>query len=163
MAREVTVRFEAMKFARDLGQLAEKLVPFMRATFRSFVQSGVDYIQQAGPEVREGRTPIKTLWISEQTASGAVDEFIIRNTYRNPDVILWFEFGTKAHEIPVGRFGFLHFTTYEGDEVFTRKSVHHPGTRPWLMVTRTKAMLDAALDNYVQATLRSVDQLIGAQ
>jgi hypothetical protein len=163
VATEYKFRFDWKNVEMVLGQLRDRIVPFMRATFRSFVESGVDFIQEAGPEVRQGRTPIKTLWVSEQTASGAVDEFVIRNTYNNQDVIVWFEFGTRAHDIPVGRCGFLHFTTYEGDEVYTRKTVKHPGTRPWLMVTRTKAKLDAALNTYVEKTLASIDELIGAR
>ena len=163
MATDYTIRIEWKEFERQLGVLRDRLIPFMRTTFRSFVESGVDFIQQAGPETREGRTKIKTLWVSEQTAQGAIDEFMIHNTYKNQDVILWFEYGTRAHDIPVGRAGFLHFTTYEGDEVYTRKTVKHPGTSPWLMVTRTKAMLDAALNTYVEKTLASINTLIGAQ
>lgn len=145
-----------------LDRLRDKVLPYMKATFRAFAETGASLVKERTPDTSPGRTAIKDMWeLAEYTEDEATSAFIIRNTYKPEKVIEFFEFGTRAHDIPVGRFGFLHFTTDEGEEVYTKKTVKHPGTRPWLMVARTKWQLEAALDAYVAGTLKMIDSMLG--
>jgi hypothetical protein len=141
-----------------------RVVPFVLSTFRSFAETGLEMVEERTPLTRPGRTNIRSLWkLDEFSVTPEVQSFVIRNLYKDTgktNVILWFEEGTLPHDIPVGKFGFLHFTTYEGDEVYTKKTVKHPGTKAHHMVSLTRKALDAALMSYAEQTAKKVEQMI---
>jgi hypothetical protein len=145
---------------RKFGILKNEVLPYMKRTWEEIAMFGLREIKMGTPPTHTG-TNLKELWVLDRTVSATVSMFIIRNTYKNPDVIRWIEEGTRPHRIPVGRFGFLHFTTYEGTEVFTKKAVMHPGTPAWRMVEITSRMIQSKLDQYVQATFAQIDKLMG--
>jgi len=145
---------------KRFGILKDEVLPYMKRTWFSIAGYGLTRIKQLTPETHTG-TDLAGMWGLDYSITETVYRFIIHNTYKNPDVLLWFEEGTKPHRIPVGKFGFLHFTTYEGDEVFTKKAVMHPGTPAYWMATKTRAELTSKLDSYVKQTFAQVSKLMG--
>jgi len=158
--KDFSVTFDWSVLEQKLGVMRDRMLPYVRETFRAFAEFGLDQIKMHTPETSPGRTKIKDLWIIDESPSERITRFIIRNTYSDPRVILWFEEGTKPHDIPVGRFGFLHFVDDMGDDVYTRKTVKHPGTVAWHMAQLTKADLATRINNYVQTTLNSLTSMV---
>ena len=146
---------------KRFGILKNEVLPYMKRTWFAIAEYGLMRIRQLTPETHTG-TDLAGMWGLDYSVRATVTSFIIRNTYKNKDVLVWFEEGTRPHRIPVGKFGFLHFTTYEGDEVYTKKTVMHPGTPAYWMATKTKADLQSKLDSYIQQTFVQIDKLMGA-
>jgi hypothetical protein len=156
------VKFVSGGFLEGLGTLAKDLLPYMRTTFEAIAQFALQEVRIETPPTRTG-TDLRALWNLTGSHTGAVTEFIIKNLYKDPQVIVWFEEGTPAHVIPIGPAGFLHFFTYEGDEVYTKKPVHHPGTPAWKMVEITRKMTENKLDQYAAQTYAMVDRMLGGK
>lgn len=67
----------------------------------------------------------------------------------------YLEYGTRPHVIrPVDK-EYLHFTTREGDEVFTKR-VDHPGTKPYGMIRVTRAKLKMRMRKFTARWARKV-------
>lgn len=155
-------KFVASGFLDGLGALGKELLPYMRTTWEAIAQFALREVRIETPLTRTG-TDLRALWTLEGSHNGAVTEFIIKNLYKDPQVIVWFEEGTPAHVIPIGPAGFLHFFTYEGDEVYTKKPVHHPGTPAWKMVEITREIVEAKIDQYAVETYSMVDKILGVK
>jgi len=158
--KDVQVKFNWKTLEKKLGVMRTQMLPYIRASFREFAQFGLYTIQMYTPDTSPGRTNLKALWVLDEAPAEKVTRFIIRNTYSDPRVILWFEEGTKPHDIPVGRFGFLHFVDEGGNDVYTKKTVKHPGTMAWHMAQQTKADLAGRINSYANQTLASVTKLV---
>ena len=154
-----SVTFDADRLKAGLGRLADKIVPYMKTTWMKIAEFTLREVKASTPQTRTG-TDIKGMWAMERQEFGAVTEFIIHNLYPDPQVVVWFEEGTQAHIIPIGEAGFLHFFTYEGAEVYTKKPVHHPGTPAWKMAEQGRVMAEILLNQYVHDTYSMVDRLL---
>lgn len=155
----LTLTYDAERLKAGLSVLAEQLVPYMKVTWQKIAEFTLREVQAATPPTRTG-TDLKGLWSMDRQEFGAITEFIIHNLYPDPQVILWFEEGTQAHVIPIGEAGFLHFFTYEGDEVYTKKPVHHPGTPAWKMAEQGRVMAEILLSQYIRDTYAMVDRFL---
>ena len=155
----LNLTFDAERLKAGLGRLSEQLLPYMKTTWLKIAEFVLREVRMTTPPTRTG-TDLKSLWTLDRDEQGAITEFIIHNLYPDPQVIFWFEEGTPAHVIPIGEAGFLHFFTYEGDEVYTKKPVHHPGTPAWRMAEQGRRMAELKLDQYVQETFAMVDRLL---
>ena len=143
-----------------LGALSDKVFPYIKKTWEQIAKWALSEVQHYTPPTHTG-TDIRSMWILETTSTEAVTEFLIRNTYKDPQVITWFEEGTEPHEIPPGPCGFLHFFTYEGQEIYTKKPVQHPGTVAWRMAEQTVQESTIIIDQYIEQTFLMVDQMLG--
>ncbi len=155
-----TVDYEV--FRARMGALYNKVIPRMRVSQRKIARWALDTVKIHTPKQHDGSTTIRDFWVMDGPAADSRDrvvEFVIHNLYPNPDVIRFFEEGTKPHEIRPKTAKFLHFTTYEGDEIFT-KLVHHPGTPAYLMVLQTRSELLVKIEQYIQETFAMIDQLL---
>ena len=82
------------------------------------------------------------------TASGDIKSYSILEVL---------EYGSPPHIIEPVNAQVLHFTTRSGEEIFARV-VHHPGTRPYSMVRRTRATLKIKARKLAQKWSRKVLQ-----
>lgn len=151
--------FDTSVLRRRMGVLADDVMPYVKKAFEALAQWGKDTVSMHTPFTRTG-TDIRGMWQLTSSEQGTITQFIVKNTYKDPQIILWMEGGTKPHEIPVGEFGFLHFFTYEGDEIYTRRSVWHPGTVAWRMVEQTRREVAIKVEQYVQETFDMVDRMM---
>ena len=158
-SRDITFWFNYDVLKARMGALSDKVFPYIRKTWEQIAKWALEEVKIYTPATHTG-TDLRSMWILESDTEGEIHEFIIRNTYPDPNIILWFEEGTKPHEIPVGQCGFLHFFTYEGDEVYTKRSVWHPGTVAWRMAAQTVNEAQVKIDQYMAATFTMVDQML---
>jgi hypothetical protein len=158
----IDFRFDANRLQAGLGNLSEKLLPYMKTTWLYIAQDVLEEVRAATPPTRTG-TDLKALWTLDRDEVGAVTEFIIHNLYPDPQVILWFEEGTRAHTIPIGKAGFLHFFTDEGEEVYTKRPVQHPGTVAWLMAEKGRRRGEELLGRYIEETFAMVERFLEGQ
>ncbi len=142
-------------FIRKMGALGRGMSPYISVTARQFVSMVLEEVKERTGKTARGRTDLSDLWKVDHTKSRTREEFIIRNTYPNQDIILFREVGTKPHIIEGNP---LHFFI-KGKEVFTKK-VRHPGTKPYFMVSATGLLLDKKADFYVDAIMNQVDKLM---
>ena len=154
--------FDTSLLRQRLDTFADQVIPYIKKTFVQVAEWGLRNVKTYTPNTHSG-TNIRDMWIMTESSEGTITNFIIRNTYKDPQIIRWFETGTKPHEIPVGECGFLHFFTYEGQEVYTKRPVWHPGTVPWRMVEQTTIEVGIKIDQYVQETFAMVDQMMGGE
>lgn len=151
--------YDASGLRQRMGVLADDVMPYAKKAFEALVEWARQTVSTKTPYTRTG-TDIRGMWQMTSSEIGTITQFIVKNTYKDPRIIMWMEGGTKPHEIPVGEFGFLHFFTYEGDEVYTKRSVWHPGTVAWKMVEQTRREVQLKIDQYVTQTLDMVDKMM---
>lgn len=147
-----------------LGALQQKVFPYIKKTFEEVAKWMLEEVKIYTPPTHTG-TDLRSMWILEESgdlfsSTEGIAEWLIYNTYEDPRIIWFFEEGTKPHEIPVGPCGFLHFFTYEGDEVYTKKSVWHPGTPAYKMVDQTVHEGQIKIDQYMEQTFAMVDEML---
>jgi hypothetical protein len=151
------------EFDDGLRRFADRLVALGRemetAVAAGLIAVGEKAAKRAGqltPRSDEGGPHVADGWTVEVQASAAgtlVVEVFNRLDKANERITLQgggetslleiLEFGTLPHQIRAINARALHFTTREGDEIFT-KVVEHPGTRPYAMlgIATTEAAID---------------------
>jgi len=157
-------------FDRKMGNLGSKVWPYAR------IQA--EYVaKQAQKAVRlftmrpegggggsknartTGRQKIADLWEMTRDRKAYMDIYTIKNLYPNQDVILYFEEGTKPHEIVPKRKRILFWEDPESGEDMFAKIVHHPGTVATKMIERTeREVIDPKTDLWVSQTLAMIDR-----
>lgn len=151
------------------GKLVNKLIPFARITAREIAEQSLNIIEQLTPEPgiqyfeggQRRSTDIGELWDMEHSVMATREEFIIKNTYANQDVILWMEEGTDPHEITPTTGKLLHFWTSKG-EVFTPR-VSHPGTRPHLMITTAEKWARPRMNWYRKEVFKLASRIMSGR
>jgi hypothetical protein len=153
------INIDYSRFEKAMSILYEKVIPYMRVTWMEIAEQGLRTVVAYTPPTRPGRTSIRDLWFLEHTVQAKVEQFIIRNLYKDQRVLLWFEEGTKPHEIRPRYGNVLHFFLEDGTEIFT-KLVYHPGSPAYGMVAQTERELNIRLDRYMEETMNMVDSLM---
>lgn len=143
---------------KKTGALLTKLIPYASATAKRLVTRAYALIVHYTPKTETG-TDIKGMWRVENRRLATKEEFIIKNLYPNQDIIVFFEEGTKPHEIVPKRKMFLHFFTKGGAEVFT-KHVSHPGTPAYQMIAKTEKQMDPLVNAYVKQTFEMANKIM---
>lgn len=119
----------------------KELVPYAKTTIKAIATKFLEVVKDRTPKpgiqyTRDGErqsTDLRPLWDMKHKKLKTREDFIIKNLYKNQDVILFFEEGTDPHPIrPKRSGGFLNFYTSKGF-VQTRE-VRHPGTHPHRMI-----------------------------
>lgn len=85
---------------------------------------------------------------------------VVSNTKPNAlKIINWLKQGTRSHKIRPSRLVLHFFPTRSGDEVFTRKPVNHPGTKP-VMAMRSlfEQRIAVVMQRIVAAIVKNVEQ-----
>jgi hypothetical protein len=149
----------ADEWRRKLKALYERVIPYVRRTFAILAEEAKTRLQVYTPQTSPGRTNIAALWEVDRTTTEAQDLFVLRNTYRKPEVILFFEEGTRPHIIRPRRAKALRFFI-DGDEIHAR-NVWHPGTREHRMIWRTRGEITELLDRYIIETGKMIDSMVG--
>lgn len=153
------IKIDYSRYINRMSGLVDKLAPFFKVMGGKIAQEAHRFVTSATPPTRPGRTDIKKLWVVDQTREGTIESYIVRNTYSNPDVITFFEEGTRPHRIKPKNARRLHFVTYEGDEVYA-KLVHHPGTPAYHMVEQAQRETNLIVDRYVELTLTTLNRVL---
>lgn len=143
-------------FIRKMEQgMAKQVIPFASDMLAQLGEKAHANIVKLTPRTRQGRTDIKALWKMEHTRRGTVESYVIENTYRDQNVILWMEEGTRAHIIrPKKPGGSLRWINEASGAAIYAKVVFHPGTRAYHMLDRTQPYVQGKLNEYIEATLK---------
>ena len=156
------VDFDVFKTRMDC--LANEVIPYMRVTWQEIADWAFATIKAYTPPPRHPKsTNIRELWGVTHNVRGAIEEFVIENTYENKQVLIWFEGGTKPHVIPVGKCGFLHFKLDDGTDVYTKRDIKHPGTPRYEMVAQTRRETEIKIAQYTEATFAMCDKILGTR
>jgi hypothetical protein len=152
----ITVDYADVLFS--LQRVQDEFVPFVKRFAKEIAETALETVGRLTPETASGRTKIKEMWMMSNTRAGTVERYIIANTYAKPEVVIWMEGGTKPHQIwPKYLWGMLHFVI-DGKDIFC-KHVHHPGTKAYRMVERTKVIARGLLDGYIAGTQKMLDDI----
>ena len=152
---EIGVDYSLMEAKFNL--LRSKFVPFSRATARQVGTVALKMIQERTPNTKTG-TDIRSMWAMKDSRQGTRTVFIISNTYEPNKVILFFEVGTKPHEIKSRGKWPLKFE-WLGNTVHARK-VHHPGTPAYRMIGQTEEYIGPKMDWWAREQLKAVGKIM---
>jgi len=156
----VKFEFNDDRLRQRLSILADKVLPYIKATWFQIAKSVMHEAVLATPPPRSAASKdLRTLWeIVEEHPTDAITQFTIQNTYKPEQVLLYFEYGTKAHSIFPVRAKVLHFFI-NGEEIFA-KNVRHPGTPAWKMFETAERRADVIIEKYMTETFNMVDQML---
>ena len=155
MEAKFLVDFELWRQKTEL--LSTKLIPYAKVTADRLAEVAFMMIKAKTPTTQTG-TDIRGMWRMTHSRSAKGEEFIIRNLYPNQDVIVFFEEGTKPHEIRPVRKKCLRFTIETGEEIHT-KVVYHPGTRGYWMLAETEDYMKPKMDWYAKQVFKMAQQI----
>ena len=158
-------------FEKKMGALGTKVIPRARITAQQIAKYGVKAVRlftlkvpvargRGGRIARtEGRRRIADMWQLTHQRRALMDLYTIKNLYPNQDVLIFFEEGTKRHEIRPKGAGRLHWTDEDtGEDVFA-KQVDHPGTPATKMVERTeREVIQPRVELWMRQTFAMVDK-----
>jgi len=142
------------------GALLNKLIPFARVTARSVATKVLERVEYHTPETWEGRTDIKDLWEMSHKKLKTREEFIIKNLYPDQQIIIWFEEGTKAHDIYPKNSPWLHFNLRGTDKWIRTDHVSHPGTVAHEMIGKSEREMQPVIDSYVRKTFAQAQKIM---
>jgi len=145
-------------FTEKITDLGKKLVPYAKVMAQRFAEIGYNMIKARTPPTKTG-TDIRGLWVLEQGRTASREEWIVRNTYKNQDIIVFMEEGTKAHIIKAKGKWPLHFFLDNGTEIYARK-VRHPGTPAYEMIDGTRRFLDPKIRWYVEQVIKEKNAIM---
>lgn len=128
--------------------------------FNAMLHDAFNKALDIAKKLTPGKGTIRREWLTEfmQDAAGRTTEAVLRNNYKNQDVLRYLEFGTPAHKIkPKSPGGFIVFwsrlaigTTWKdkSGKVHTNttgwvrtKRVDHPGTKSYDILGTTRKYL----------------------
>lgn len=168
MKAEVKLKIDISVLRKRMGTLANQVIPYMKETMKKAIGPEIIktlryYTPETGVDPKTGakRTRIRELWDMDYTRRGATEEYIFKNLYENQDVILFFEEGTKEHDIHARYSPVLHWIDEDTREDAYAKFVTHPGTAAYRMVQKTREVVQPLLDAYIQRVFRTMDKMIG--
>jgi HK97 gp10 family phage protein len=110
-----------MRAANAGAQLARQLVP-VSSVDRSEVNTRTAHL----------RDKIAAVFLSSSVSESGAFKSVAAEIKAAASYASYVENGTRPHEIPVGRKGFLAWENpqAQGDWIFALHTVHHPGTKP---------------------------------
>jgi len=151
---EVRYRFESGAIFSKLATLEAKTMPFARSTMRLIAQDCLDIIKEKTP----GKGTIRELWQIFEERQETVEEWIIRNTYENKDILWYLEKGTKPHKIFPKHSSVLAWEDADAPRgVRFSKYVFHPGTKPYGMVKAAYDSMNMIANRYINELLSSLE------
>lgn len=152
-------------FRVKMEQLNLRMGPYIRYYGEKLVEWAKKNIIEKTPEpgldqkTMQPRTRIKGMWTVEHSRHSTIDKYLIRNLYKNQDVLAYLEYGTPAHAIVARRVQYLHFWV-DQREVFTKK-VWHPGQKAHEMIADTEENIKQQADTYIKELMKQVQTLAG--
>ncbi len=156
---KVKYKIDARRFRSKSRALINELIPYAEVTAEQIAKKGVDIVSELTPRSDKGTQHMADMWQYSKSRKARVLEFVIENMYPNQDIVLYMEEGTRPHQIPIGRRGFLAWEGPGGKYIYTRRAVMHPGTRPYLMLKTTEQQMDALTDQYVTVVLQRASSI----
>lgn len=150
----------ANEYYRKMGAIAKKVVPYVSVTMEILAKKALVIVEAHTPPTRAGRTKIRALWKMQYSRKGTIERYLIKNIYKNQDVIMFMEEGTPQHEIRPRHKKALRFIDEDTKEVVFTKLVRHPGTPAFHMVAQTQKEVGYLLDWYIKQTFKMVDNLV---
>ena len=150
----------ANEYYRKMGAIAKKVIPYVRVSMEILAKKGLDIVEAHTPPTRTGRTKIRELWKMTHSRKGTIERYLIRNLYKNKDVLMYMEEGTPAHVIKPRLKKMLRWVDEDTKEQVFAKIVHHPGTPAYHMVAQTQKEVGYLLNWYIKQTFQMVDRLV---
>ncbi len=148
-------RWDASIFTSKMGNLGTKLIPYAKVTFAQLADEARRRVKAYTPPTKG--TNIRELWEIEHSSRGTIEEYIIHNLYENQDVILFFEVGTKPHQIRPRKAGYpLHWLDEDTGAHMFAYLVRHPGTPAYRMIEQGERETEVLLNQYIQQTLSMI-------
>jgi len=157
-------------FEKKMGKLGTKVIPRARITAQIIAKYGLKAVilftlrtpvkKGRGGSVRtSGRQHIADLWQLSHDRRATMDVYTIRNLYPRQEVIVYFEEGTRGHDIkPVRRQSLHWYDEDSGADVFS-KGVYNPGMAATRMVERAERdVIKPRVELWMRETLALVDK-----
>lgn len=141
---------------KKTGQLLNQLIPYAEVTAREIALKALRQVKEFTPKTKTG-TDLKGLWVLEENKLQTREDFIIKSLYKDQKIIVFFEEGTKPHEIHAKNSPWLVFKTSHGYR--RAKMVNHPGTTAYKMIAKTEKLLDPIVNGYVTMTLKMAQNI----
>jgi len=143
---------------KKTGDLFNQLIPYARTTAREIAVKALERVKYHTPDTYTG-TDLRGMWEMDERKLKTREEFIIHNLYPEQKIIVFFEEGTKAHDIYPKNRPWLHFKTRNGRWIRTGH-VSHPGTVAHKMIANTEDELSPLVDFYVQSTFEMAQRIM---
>ena len=148
---ETDIKIDIRSCLKKMKKIRDK--SFISNEIKNLANDALRRIKMRTP----GKGVVRNLWgIEYETRNGLVKSATIFNKYKEPDVIGYLEYGTKPHSINPKVSQALHFFS-GGFEVFA-KSVMHPGTPEYGMVSKTKQEIQLKLNAFCDRVAESIAQ-----
>lgn len=152
-------KIDSTRFRSKSQALVNELVPYAEVSAERIADVAVDIVSELTPRSDKGTQHMADMWQYSKSRKARVLEFVIENMYPDQPVVLYVEEGTKPHQIPVGRKGFLAWEGAGGQWIYTKKAVMHPGTSGAFMLKTTEVQMNALTDSYVTAVLKKASSI----
>ena len=152
-------KIDSRRFRGKSGALINELVPYAEVTAERIADVAVDIVSELTPRSDKGTQHMADMWQYTKSRKARVLEFVIENMYPNQDIVLYVEEGTRPHQIPIGRRGFLAWEGSGGKWIYTKRAVMHPGTSGVFMLKTTEVQMNALTDSYVTAVLKRASSI----
>ena len=153
----ISAKFEVnySLWKKKMGLYASRLIPYASTMAERLADVAFAMVKAKTP-VTKG-TNIRELWEVEHTKTAAKEQFVVKNLYKNQDVILFMEVGTVPHNIVPVNCKVLRFFI-GGREIHTKR-VWHPGTVPHRMVYQAEQYVRPKMDWYTKQVFAQADKI----
>lgn len=146
---ETDIKIDIRNCLKKMKKIRDK--SFISNEIKNLAKDALRRIRMRTP----GKGTIRNLWnIEYETVNGLVKSATIFNRYKEPDVIGYLEYGTKPHSINPKVAQALHF--FSGSFEIFAKSVMHPGTPEYAMVSKTKQEILLKLNAFCNKVAKSI-------
>lgn len=116
--------------------------------FNQVVTTAFERALATAKKLTPGSGNVRKEWLTEfvKDPAGRTKEAILRNNYKNQDVLRYLEFGTRAHKIKAAPGKHLVFFWAAKNKWVRAKSVKHPGTKPYEILRTTETYLKQQIE-----------------
>jgi len=162
------IEVDYWQWKKKSESLGKELISYAKVTIKEIAEAmfkvvkartpkpGIQYTRDGGQRTS---TDIGKLWNMDHQKSATREKFIMKNLYPNQDVILYFEEGTKPHQIrPKRSGGFLNFYTSRG--FVKTRGVEHPGTEAHRMIGGAIDWAESLIDSYESGVIQLVRRIM---
>lgn len=125
------------------------------APVNDMVEKAVERALDIAKKLTPGRGNVRKEWAAEfnRDAAGLTREAVIRNNYKDPKILEYLEWGTRAHVIRPKSGKFLKFFSKTSGKWVWTKRVDHPGTKAYDIVGTTRRFLISLIQSMKAAAL----------
>ncbi len=161
------LRVDYWQWKKKSEAFGKELIPYAKITIKAIAHKFFEIVKERTPKpgvqyTREGErqsTDLRPLWDMKHKKLKTREDFIIKNLYKNQDVILFFEEGTDPHPIrPKRSGGFLNFYTSKG--FVQTRVVRHPGTHAHRMIGGAVDWAEQKMNTYEAGVIELVREIM---